>query len=320
MTQLKLVAGVSCATLIFLLTGCDRDEVTYMVGTLERDRIEIKVESNEPIIAIHAGDGELLQAGAPILDQDPTRAEARLAQLNALRDQAKARLAELVRGPRQELIREARAKLEASRVQRVNASATLKRTQDVFDKGLSSQGQLDRDQTAYQTAVAQEKADTEALDLLLAGTTIEELDQASAALAATEAQVRQAEVDLERTRLVAPVEGFVDKVLYRLGERPPPGTTIAVLLNNARIFARIYIPENLRAQVVTGEKLEVQIDGIEKAFEGRVRWVSKDATFTPYFALTQHDRARLSYLAEVDVEGAEDLPSGIPLQVDFPAR
>ena len=318
MNHLKLAAGLTLAAVTVLLVGCDRTEVTAMVGTLERDRIEIKVESNEPIIAIHARDGELLNAGAPILDQDPTRAEARLAQLNATRDQAKARLAELVRGPRQEFIREARAKLEASQVQRVNAAATLKRTQDVFDKGLSSQQQLDRDETAYKTALAQEKADTEALDRLLAGTTIEELDQATAALAAAEAQVRLAEVDVDRTRLVAPMDGIVDKVLYRLGERPPPGTTIAVLLNNARIFARIYVPENLRAQVVPGETLNVQIDGIDNTFKGRVRWVSSDATFTPYFALTQHDRSRLSYLAEVDVEGAQDLPSGIPLQVDFP--
>lgn len=317
-TRLKMLTLLT--TVCLLLVACDRQEVTYMVGTLERDRIEIKVESNEPIIAIHAKDGELLEAGSPVLEQDPVRAEIRLAQQEAMRDQAKARLAELVRGPRQEFIAEARAKLEASQVQRTNAKATLERTKGVFEKGLSSQRQLDQDETNYKTAIAQEKADTESLDRLLAGTTIEELDQATAALAAAEAQARQAAVDLERTRLVAPVDGIVDKVLYQLGERPAPGTTVAVLLNNARIFARVYVPENLRAQVVPGEILDVQIDGVEKRFEGRVRWVSTDATFTPYFALTQHDRARLSFLAEIDLTGAEDLPSGLPLQVDFPAR
>jgi len=51
---------------------------------------------------------------------------------------------------------------------------------------------------------------------------------------------------------------------------------------------------------------------------GTVRWVSADASFTPYFALTEHDRSRLSYLAEVDLPGASHLPSGVPLQVDFP--
>ena len=65
--------------------------------------------------------------------------------------------------------------------------------------------------------------------------------------------------------------------------------------------------------------MTVRVDGVAEALEGRVRWVSADASFTPYFALTEHDRSRLSYLAEVDLEDARDLPSGVPLQVDFPS-
>jgi HlyD family secretion protein len=63
----------------------------------------------------------------------------------------------------------------------------------------------------------------------------------------------------------------------------------------------------------------VRIDGSSKTLTGTVRWVSADASFTPYFALTEHDRARLSYLAEIDVPAASSLPSGVPLEVDFPA-
>ena len=62
------------------LNACDRTEITYMVGTLERDRIELKVESSEPIIAIHARDGQAVAAGDLVLEQDPERADARLAQ------------------------------------------------------------------------------------------------------------------------------------------------------------------------------------------------------------------------------------------------
>jgi HlyD family secretion protein len=304
---------------LLTLSACDLESTTFMVGTLERDRIELKVESNEPIVEIHVSDGQAVAVGDPVLTQDPTRARARLAQVTGQRDQAAARLAELKRGPREETIREARANLEAARVQRANALSDLERTRGIFERGLSSQGQLDRDETAYKTAIAKEKAAVEALELLLNGTTVEVLQQAEAALAAAQAQVRAAELDLARTRIVAPVAGTVDKVLFRLGERPPPGTTIAVLLDSSRSFARVYIPEHLRSRVQPGEIMTVQIDGVAEPLEGRVRWVSADASFTPYFALTEHDRSRLSYLAEVDLEGARDLPSGVPLQVDFPS-
>ena len=306
--------------LLFTLSACDREETTYMVGTLERDRIDVVVESNEPIIIIQARDGQEVEAGDLILEQDPERAAARLAQQVGLRDQAVARLAELQRGPREESIREARAKLEASRAREVNTLAIYKRTQEVFDQGLSSDFRRDTDETNHKTAVAQVKADSEALDRLLHGTTIEELDQASAAVESSEAQVRQAQLDLDRTRIFAPVSGVVDKVLYRIGERPAPGTTIAIVLDSSRTYARVYVPEHLRTRVIPGASIDIQVDGIDSAFAGRVRWVSSDATFTPYFALTEHDRSRLSFLAEIDIPEAADLPSGVPLQADFPGE
>ena len=312
--------AVLAMLLTFSLGACDRSETTYMVGTLERDRVELKVESNEPIRSIHVQDGQEVAVGDLVLGQDSERAEASLAQLSALRDQAAARLAELVRGPREESIREARAQLTAARATRVNAAADLERTREVFERGLSSEGRLDTTETRFKTALAQEDAASEALDRLLNGTTAEELQQAEAALLAAEAQMRAATVDLERTRIHAPVAGVVDKVLFQLGERPAPGTTIAIVLDSSRVFARVYVPEQLRAQLQPGDQIDVRLDGVSEVMEGRVRWVSSDATFTPYFALTEHDRSRLSYLAEIDLPGASGLPSGLPLEADFPGE
>ena len=65
----------------------------------------------------------------------------------------------------------------------------------------------------------------EALQAQMAGTTREELDQASAALKVVEAQLAQVQLDLDRMELRAPVDGIVDKLLFQVGERPPAGTT-----------------------------------------------------------------------------------------------
>jgi HlyD family secretion protein len=307
-------------TLVLLLSlgACNNAEKTFMVGTLERDRVEVTVESNEPIVAIHVHDGQLLKAGDLILEQDPARLEEILAQQVALRNQSAARLAELVRGPRAETIREARAQLESARSSARNAAANLKRVKELFNRDLSDQSSLDLATTRSETAIAAEKAAGEALNMLLNGTTVEELDQASAALEATEAGIKRIQLDIERLKVYAPVNGMLDKRLYQLGERPQIGATVCVILDDARTYARIYVPEPLRASVQAGEKLQVRIDGNDQAFTGTVSWVSTDASFTPYFALTEHDRSRLSYLAEVEVPDASTLPSGVPLEVDFP--
>jgi HlyD family secretion protein len=63
--------------------------------------------------------------------------------------------------------------------------------------------------------------------------------------------------------------------------------------------------------------VEVRIDGVADPLPGTVRYVSSQASFTPYNSLTQKDRSRLAYLAEITVEGdaASNLPAGVPVQV-----
>jgi HlyD family secretion protein len=47
--------------------------------------------------------------------------------------------------------------------------------------------------------------------------------------------------------------------------------------------------------------------------------VSGEETFTPFFALTEKDRGRLAYVAELDLTEARahDLPTGIPAEARF---
>jgi HlyD family secretion protein len=89
---------------------------------------------------------------------------------------------------------------------------------------------------------------------------------------------------------------------------------VAILLDSRRTYARIYVPEYLKSRIVPGTKMQVTIDGQPRNLQGTVRWVSADASFTPYFALTEHDRSHLSYVAEVDLPAASDLPVGVPLE------
>ena len=51
---------------------------------------------------------------------------------------------------------------------------------------------------------------------------------------------------------------------------------------------------------------------------GTVRWVSSEAAFTPYEALTERDRGRLSYEAKIDIDDrTRRLPDGVPLEAEF---
>ena len=78
----------------------------------------------------------------------------------------------------------------------------------------------------------------------------------------------------------------------------------------------MFIPELRRASVNPGDRYRVRVDGIEEAFPAVVRSVRSEPAFTPYYALTGDDANRLSYQAELVLQGeaARRLPAGLPCQ------
>src|SRR5690606_4760225 len=117
------------------------------------------------------------------------------------------------------------------------------------------------------------------------------------ALAAAEAQLRGQATTTGRLDVVAPRAGRVDSLPYRAGDEAPVGAPLAVLLVGASPYARIDVPEPLRAQVQVGDRVSVYVGAKEETrYPGRVRMVRSEPAFTPYYALTGKDAARLSYL------------------------
>jgi HlyD family secretion protein len=114
------------------------------------------------------------------------------------------------------------------------------------------------------------------------------------------------------------VDGIVDSRLFEIGERPAAGQPLMVMLGGAQPYARIYVPEAVRIGVRPGMPVRVLADGLDEPLCGTVRWVASEAAFTPYFALTERDRGRLSYEAKVDISfDGERLPDGIPVEVEL---
>lgn len=314
-------APLAAMTALLLIAGCESEQSPLpLVGTLERDRIEVPAQAWEVLVDIPVREGDAVEAGQLLARQDPTLARSRLEQAAAAQQRAARRLAELERGPRAEEIRAARARLEGAESQLEADDKALRRVRELVDRALLSESELDDARGRQEVSAATRDEAAARLAELVAGTTVEELDQARAVLEEARAAVAERRLDLDRLQLNAPVAGVVDAIPYKTGDRPPAGATVIVLLAGSAPYGRVYVPEPIRASVTPGMAAVVTVDGIPGAFEGRVRTVSSEAVFTPYFALTERDRSRLAYVAEVTLTGdkAEELPTGLPVEVDFP--
>ncbi|MHA7773792.1 HlyD family secretion protein [Roseibium sp. M-1] len=315
-TRLRAVlAGTAC----LLVAACYGEDGNVALGTLERDRVALTATANEVLVELPVPQGTFVKKGTVLAQLDPAEQQAVVAQAKAEVQKAKANLVKLENGAREEEIAKARATVAGAKAELEDADASFKRYNDLTGRGTTSQAQLDSARATRDAADATLKSAEEDLKELVAGTRQEDLDIAKAELAAATASLETQEKILSDLTITASRDGRLDNLPWNLGERVTVGSPVVVMLAGDAPYARVYVPEPHRVKVKQGDRLEVRIDGLDKPIEGTVRWISSEASFTPYYALNQTERARLMYVAEVQLpESARDLPNGVPAQVVLP--
>ncbi|GAB1051273.1 HlyD family secretion protein [Shewanella algae] len=311
------ISLILTATLL-LLQACGDNGESRAMGTLERDRIQLSAPVAEQIADIHVVEGDKVEAGQLLLQLDSRSAAARVAQRRAELAEASARFDELQQGARVEERRAARAAIEAATAAATEARLRYQRTRELFVAKVVGQAELDaaiaeRDHTKALV----EQANEQWLQLEN-GTRSEQLAQAEARVAAAAAALKAEEKALDDLSLRAPLASEVDILPWKRGDRVAQGIQLVALLALDKPYARVYLPQTAISKLSRGDKLEVWVDGVEQPLKGTVRSIRSQPAFTPFYALNERDRARLMYLTDIDVEGAESLPSGLALEVRLP--
>jgi HlyD family secretion protein len=304
-------------TLALALCGCDKAP-PQALGTLEYDRITLPAPAAERIVEINVREGQKVVAGQSLLKLEATRTESTTVAARQEAQRQREALQELEAGARSETIAQARAQLAAAQAQARDARAYYARVQPLGARKLIAAADVDRARAAASSADAQVSTAQAALAELENGTRPERIAQGEAAARAAEAQASAQQVTLEKLNVVAPRAGRVDSLPYRLGDQAPVGAPLAILLAGDAPYARVYVPEPIRVNVKVGQEVRVFIEGRDAPTAGTIRMIRSEPSFTPYYALIGEDAARLSYLAEIQLDkAAGELPAGLPVRVEF---
>lgn len=305
------------ALAVALLAACADRSTNEALGTLERDRIVLKATADEIILDQPVAEGTMVAAGTLLVQLDDARQQAAVAHARAELAQATARLEELRNGARPEDIAAASARVAGSRAAVVEATANYARAKQLLEQKLAAQATLDHARANRDAADAALQSAQEELLRLTNGTRQEQLDQGEAAVQAANARLALEQEKLSDLTIAATRDAWLDSLPWHVGERVSMGATVAVLLANSAPYARVYVPEPWRARLHVGDRRRIHVDGVEQPLTGRLRWIATEPAFTPYYALNASDRARLVYMAEFDLEGGEELPTGVPAQVSL---
>lgn len=305
--------------LVLLLAACDQTDGDIALGTLERDRIAHTATAAEVVVALPVEKGSHVDKGALLVQLDDRLQKAQVDKARALVAQAQANLEKLRHGAREEEVAAARAKVDGARASYVESEANYQRIRNLNERKLASQAERDRARAGRDAAQANLQNAREELLKLTKGTREEDLRAAEASLNAAAATLAIEQKRLQDLSIVATRDGILDNLPWNLGERVAIGSPLAIVLAGSAPHARIYVPEPHRVKIKVGDELSMQVDGIDHVLTGRVRWIATEPSFSPYYALNQDERARLMYLAEVQLPDSEaDLPTGLPVQVNLP--
>ncbi len=296
----------------------DGDLTLY--GKVELRDAQLAFNEQEYIREILVEEGDVVEPGQVLARLDTSLLDAQLAEAKALMDAQREILQRLQTGPRPQEIAQAEAEVQAANVDVENARKRVNRLQQTSSTGATTQQDLDDATAALNIAEAALNVRQKALELLKEGFRSEEIAEARARLAASEARIEIINTRLEDTSLAAPSAGTVQSRIMEPGEMTRPGQAVLVIALTEPKWIRAYLPEPQLGRVRNGMPAHILSDSFPgKSYNGSVSFISPEAEFTPKTVQTEDLRTHLVYEIRILVDDPEnELRLGMPVTVKLP--
>jgi multidrug resistance efflux pump len=231
------------------------------------------------IVELPVVDNGYVHKGDLLMEIDPTNFTIAVSQAEAAVQQAQASVQNIdaQMTVQQAQISASQAQLDQAQAALVFAQQQAMRFQTLAKDGWGpletaqqSTSQLNQQGAAVETARA---------NLSLAQRQIESLKaqrmSAEANVAQAKAQLRQAQVNLDRTRIVSPVDGYVTNLLAQLGDFVNAGTNTLSVVNANSFWVDGYFEETNLAPIRVGDPTSIKLMGHSEILRGHVESIAR---------------------------------------------
>ena len=135
-----------------------------------------------------------------------------------------------------------------------------------------------------------------------------------------EKRVEQLKDQLNRAKIVNPIDGIVTTKYAEIGEVTSVGKALYKIADLSYLNLRAYITGIQLPQIKLNQQVKVLIDDGKdkyKEYSGNIIWISDKAEFTPKTIQTKEERANLVYAIKVKVKNDGYLKIGMNGEVVF---
>jgi len=231
------------------------------------------------IVELHVADNKLVHKGDLLMVIDPTNYRIAVSQSEATVRQAQANVQNIdaQAATQQAQISANQAHVDQARAVLVFAQQQAARSQTLAGEGFGSvqNSQQFTSQLRAQQAAVQSAEE----DLNLSQRQVESLKAqrlgAEATLAQVKAQLDQARVNLERTRILSPVEGYVTNLSTRLGDYSNVGVNVLSLVDADSYWIDGYFEETNLPLIRAGDRATIKLIGHSSILRGHVDSIAR---------------------------------------------
>ena len=231
------------------------------------------------IVELHVVDNQYVRKGDLLLVIDPTNFRIAVSQSEAAVQQAQAnvRNIEAQMTVQQAQINASQAQLQQGRAALVFAQQQAERYQTLAKDGWGTvqNAQQFTSQLHQQEAAVQSAQDNLNQALRQVESLKAQRMSAEAGLAQAKAQLNQAQVNLERTRIVAPVDGYVTNLLAQLGDYVNVGVNTISLVDADLFWVDGYFEETNLAPIRVGDPAQIKLMGRDQIVRGHVDSIAR---------------------------------------------
>lgn len=234
---------------------------TVIANGKVQPEVQVKISSDVSgeIIELNVKEGDQVKKGDILAKINPDLYLSVRDRLSAALNTAKANVAN------------AKARLAQSKAQFINAQAAFNRNKTLYQQGAISDAEFDSVKSQYEVA----KADVEAAE--------QSVIAAEFNLKSAEASLKEANDNLQRTTIIAPVDGTVSMLSVEKGERvvgttQMAGTELMRIANLSDMEVKVDVNENDIVRIKIGDTADVEIDAyLGRKFKGVVREIANSA-------------------------------------------
>lgn len=294
------------------------DGILVASGTVEATEALLGFQAPGRIAEITVREGDTATAGTAIAQLDRREMDARRVQAAAQADAARALLAELESGSRQEEIAQARAARDAARERLDDATRDSERAKSLYDAGAVSREAYDKAQTSAEVARNQWRQAEEQLRLAETGPRAERIAAQRAQVAVADAAIEAIDAALENMVIRPAISGRVTTRHREPGEIVAAGAPVLTIMDHSDRWIRIFIPGDRIGAVQLGQTATITADTYpNKTYRGEVSFIASEAEFTPKTVQTSEERVKLVYAVKVRITNDTelDLKPGLPADV-----